>query len=449
MPREQKVRKSKIVPKEYHDAADLGIINTVNYLGLQLSENRVEQVNDWGISKRTKLAYQKHFRGLSECLTLIGDYESLLLLHKHCPTPFCPSINATSVAHYINSKRGMKGSILKDINQNEVIDVCGKPVQCCGGWNDPKNVKQFMSVHTLRGNGGQYAEPSIDCWNEDFANRGFGCIIHRGKPCIWRNGCPSTHIIVKSAMGKSAKEGEYYVAEGDSALTQFELQRIRIALLAKNNIEDCQLWVLVLISIKLFLRSNEATGDCKNDHSIRIPSGLTIESFDRSLSIIRDGIIQSLAVKINEAGINEAKIQVKLNEVLAHLQEVKGIIIIETKEEKFMKNEYENNLLEGSRREVSMETVEDKRSNKIGATFDKIMQFARHKDIAVAKSYKNDASYLLEVAKQMEMPVEGCVSKWKPAFVQNLQLGRVLCEKDVMILIYFQLEQLFLSNIAE
>ncbi|RKP17529.1 hypothetical protein ROZALSC1DRAFT_24113 [Rozella allomycis CSF55] len=167
MSREQKERKSKIVPKEYHDAADFGIINTVNYLGLQLSENRVEQF-----------------------LTLIGDHESLLLLHKHCPTPFCLSINGTCVAYDITSKHGIKGSIIKDINQNEVIDVFGEPVQCFGGWNDPKNLKQFMSalgwLHTLRGNGGQYEEPflkkfEVSCLNEV----NLGLLMHVEKQVIY------------------------------------------------------------------------------------------------------------------------------------------------------------------------------------------------------------------------------------------------------------------------
>lgn len=68
---------------------------------------------------------------------------------------------------------------------------------------------------------------------------------------------------MENAFKQSSKDGKLYVAEGACPLTPFEVLAIRNRLLSTNQIEDFQLWVLLLVSIKLFLRSGEATGDEK------------------------------------------------------------------------------------------------------------------------------------------------------------------------------------------
>ena len=129
-----------------------------------------------------------------------------------------------------------------------------------------------------------------------------GCRLHRGKPLIWRRGCPIESGTVKHAFKKSAKDGEGYQPNGDSPLTPLELLQIRTRLLSTNRIEDFQLWVLLLISIKLFLRSNEATGDKKDEENSAgsaISTGLTQEkSIDSSLSSVVNGILEALAMKV-------------------------------------------------------------------------------------------------------------------------------------------------------
>ena len=65
-----------------------------------------------------------------------------------------------------------------------------------------------------------------------------------------------------------------------------------------------------------------------------------------------------------------------------------------------------------------------------GGTFESIMMSARHSDINSAKKYERDAMYLLESSKINGISMASCISKWKPIYVENLQLGRSINEKS-------------------
>jgi hypothetical protein len=106
---------------------------------------------------------------------------------------------------------------------------------------------------------------------------------------------------MENVKKQSLRDGERYRADGDSPLTPSEFLTLRTRLLSSHKIEDFQFWVLLLLSVKLFLRSSEATGD-NYDHSQphlpKTPTGLTIKSIDTSLSVVEDGIIKSLAIVV-------------------------------------------------------------------------------------------------------------------------------------------------------
>jgi hypothetical protein len=59
------------------------------------------------------------------------------------------------------------------------------------------------------------------------------------------------------------------------------------------------MWILLLISVKLFLRSGEATGDTVNEETGGVePTGLQISSFDFTLSSVENGTVNSVAVRV-------------------------------------------------------------------------------------------------------------------------------------------------------
>jgi hypothetical protein len=74
---------------------------------------------------------------------------------------------------------------------------------------------------------------------------------------LWRRGNPRTAVVVKNTFKQSNIDGSGYVAEGDSALTPWELLSLRDRLLSTNSLWDLEFWVMTLIAIKLFLREDE------------------------------------------------------------------------------------------------------------------------------------------------------------------------------------------------
>jgi len=141
---------------------------------------------------------------------IVGDYESLLMLHDRAPDDFCPSMNPVSITQFISFKRSTKGSDLTDLTSSQnVMDVDGNVVKCQGGWNDPRNVDQCLAavsaLHSARGQRGSFKDRCNQCVELD--DQGYsiffslifslsitgsyhGCRIHRGSPCLWRMGNP-------------------------------------------------------------------------------------------------------------------------------------------------------------------------------------------------------------------------------------------------------------------
>jgi hypothetical protein len=293
------------VSKEHWTAAKAGMDQVLQKLDLKFALTASKRTGDLTLRRNTVAGYEKHYRGLRHFFCLIGDYESLLILQENAPTPFCPSMSAVNLALFIKWKRGEKGTPLLRLDASSVSDIFGMPIACEGGWNDPKNVQQFNSavvaVHGVHEQRGQYQEKCTKCIELENSGDGYmGCRIHRGSPCIWRKGCPVQSGSVKNAVARSSKDGEEYTPLGDSPLTPMELLQLRATLLSTNSIADYQFFVLLLLSIKLFLRSGEATGDQKaaGKDEAASPTGLTIASIDPSLCCVENGILKSVAVVV-------------------------------------------------------------------------------------------------------------------------------------------------------
>ena len=99
-------------------------------------------------------------------------------------------------------------------------------------------------------------------------------------------------------MKKSNKDAVGYEVDSAMPLTPFQLLTIRSALLASNRIEDLQFWVIILVSVKLFLRAGEATGDVTLESGETIPTGLRFESFEPSLTTVEGSWVKSISVRI-------------------------------------------------------------------------------------------------------------------------------------------------------
>jgi hypothetical protein len=87
-------------------------------------------------------------------------------------------------------------------------------------------------------------------------------------------------------MAQSRKDAADYVSEGDCALTPMEVVNMRNVLLSTNNLDDFRLFVMILISIKLFLRSDEVVR-------------MKICQLVKDVSVVQKcGVVECLAFKV-------------------------------------------------------------------------------------------------------------------------------------------------------
>lgn len=195
---------------------------------------------------------------------LLGDYHSLILLQEDAPMQFCPAMSSKLIANFIRFKKGKPGDALLDGSGVPVLDRMGNPVLCQGGWNDPENVRQMLSavgaLHASRDQRGQYHDRCEACWSqystlrESLKSYFTGCFHHTGNPTLWRRGDPMQSVDVENAKRFSDRESQSYQAHANLALLVDELLAIRERAVLSGSLK---IWVMSLISVHLFLRSDE------------------------------------------------------------------------------------------------------------------------------------------------------------------------------------------------
>jgi hypothetical protein len=219
------------------------------------------------LQRKSKEAYMKHLTGLRYFCFLIGDFESMLILLDKAPVGRLPSCRVATVQLFIKWKIFPKGSILTGDNDEPIIDYEGKEIECVGSWNAPDNMRQFSSaltlVHISRGQACAYTEACLDCLSgaevagSENLHTFFGCESHHPNRKISRQGDPMTDQRLLDYMKSIFVEKSAYVQKGDSPITPFELLQVRTYLCSTNSLWDFMIYVMILLGVKLFLRSDE------------------------------------------------------------------------------------------------------------------------------------------------------------------------------------------------
>ena len=225
--------------------------------------------------------YEKHYRGLRYFCSLVGDYESLLILSPNAPSPFCPSMDPETIVSFIKFKRSAEGAELLDKDGNAVKDVLGNPVLCQGGWDDPRNVEQLMSavglLHEARGETGRgaFEDRCLACIAAESEGKRDGCRRPHTTSHLWRIGNPLRSEILKNTMKQSTKDGAACVPKGtlaffdrvlsltgesikgDSSFTPANILQLRSYFLGENLLWGFMVFTMILLACKLFMRGDE------------------------------------------------------------------------------------------------------------------------------------------------------------------------------------------------
>ena len=115
----------------------------------------------------------------------------------------------------------------------------------------------MTAVHEACGNRGTYVEPCEDCCASDSTNRHRGCPNHVGTPVCVRKGNPTNDPSFRNAIKQVRKNGETYEIHGCDQLMPGEVRQIATYLRASNSLKNLQTLLVMLLSIKTFLRGDD------------------------------------------------------------------------------------------------------------------------------------------------------------------------------------------------
>ena len=259
------------------------------------------------LDSKSQKQYNIHYEGLKRFCAITGEYDSLLILQPFANDK-CPPLSANVVSNYIKYRREKKGTVIEGM-----FDVITKqPIKAIAGWNDPGNVGQLktavMNLHRHMGHGECSYQTVCDDCLLDHQNQSangritIGCSRHLYKPRLYRVGNPFTDSECRAAVKKSKKDGETYVPCENDLISPFEIDTLADHLIGTNKLENYQLWVMILISIKLFLRGSETCGFervKKRGGQTEIKfTGIRQESFDWSFSTFKNDEFETFALRI-------------------------------------------------------------------------------------------------------------------------------------------------------
>ena len=430
---------------ELKEITDKNVIELVSKLDLKLSTNSKDKTGSHPLELNSKKNYEKHYRGLKYFFSLIGRYSSLLMLLDTVPEPFCPSMEPEAIALFIKYKRGEMDEVLQDLSGNSVFDVFGNLVRCDGKWKDPKNVDQLLSaigaIHSANGQRGTFIDTCVECVNLESQKNYHGCRFHRGSPLIWRKGNPKDCDLIMNVVNQNSKDGSTYLSRGDSPLTPWELLDIRQKLLSSNSLSDLQVWLMILLACRMFLRHEEL-------------ASLKFESFNKDISIVKpDCNVEALAIQVfGKSDRAPVILQIWRDDINPELCPIKHLLVyvyllgassgyLFPKKEEFHKGgecttfmSYDSfqSIFQGLckgliPRDGPFGSHSCRKTAYLLAIWGNgnigdIMMGARHKTIAHSMTYQRDAKFLLAIAEKngLKLPV----SNWKPIFCKDLQLGR-------------------------
>lgn len=314
------------LPESVEKAVAEGIDDALQKWQLELDKDTTGKVAQTGnriLADLTKDTYKNILGQLERFLTLIGDYESLLILSDRPPTG-CISMSAESVRSFLHYKYDPKDTPLIDSQNRPVKAKCDpkdpqarpvkdksdpkntplidapekhaaekplaeKPLMCSGAWKSPKKINQLNSavklLHLAMGQRGQYMDSCPNCLALPPEDQHKGCRAHSGNARLLRQGNPIDSGLFDDEKRNFKTLFKNYKPRGCSHLLPSYVRKMREALLASNDIVDFQTYCIILIGIKVFLRQDEF-GD------------IEIEDFEPTLFIVKDEAIIGLVVKV-------------------------------------------------------------------------------------------------------------------------------------------------------
>ncbi|KAJ3090329.1 hypothetical protein HDU96_003446, partial [Phlyctochytrium bullatum] len=301
-----------------------------------------------------------------------------------------------------------------------------------------------------------------------------GCRQHRGTGAlVWRRGLPNFDFEVQNVVKAIKNDRREYREKGNAYMLPQELHAIRDSMVSSGSLENLQLWVMIILATKLFLRADEVLNLKINDPEDPENPEKTENCVNWRLTSMVNGDITRLAFSIrgktDKAGSVTLTIweETTINKLDAirpllayiHLAKLKGGYLFPCADELSKLRNGEGGI---GRRPMSYNTFLDKLKAACkphvldrdsfgthtlrktayalavfgGASDIEIMNAARHKCTKSASTYKQDAFYMYQLCQEtanglsldastnaIEAQLSLFAPKWRSIFILHAQLA--------------------------
>jgi integrase len=275
----------------------------------------------------------KHF--YSFCV-LLGRYTCSLILDRDtCPDQPIPVEIDTLRLYMQYMTFGPTVELVHPDTKVPVRDVMGKLVYCTAAWNAGINLIKFraamLGLDTLYPEltGSVYIEKCDSCSkltsrarsssrtrSSQTTSAHSACDLHTDGARVRSRGSSMNAPTVKLYLKHMRNHMKDYKSKGNIQLLPSEVRRIRTALLAENTLEGLQIWTMVIMGIKLFLRISELL-------TIRV------EDFDPELMMLQSPscYVSALAVRIKGKGGDYSWLSIYLDNKFPELCPVRALLL--------------------------------------------------------------------------------------------------------------------------
>ncbi|KAJ3257538.1 hypothetical protein HK103_004447 [Boothiomyces macroporosus] len=393
-------------------AVELGVNKCLRFLRLKFTNNSYTPSENFTKEILIRPEYEEFYRGLRYFLALIGDWNSFLILLDNAPKKI-PSISPENIVMFVKWKTFDLDTVFFDVNGNAVCDRYGNLVTPQKGWLNnnkvPKLLEAIEELHKTYFLTGPYDEMCRDCFKIYQSSQNHGCDDHFKEPKPFRRGNPIESIAVSSSLQvfREGKKG------GSDKLTPMDLLKLREKLLEAKSLLHLQAWIIVLLSVKQFLRIEEIAFNTGTPR----PTGIMVESFDPSLTVYKDGEVSGgfLFPSLQELShppasgrfTSSLKVGDLVDTIVHTVRQFRPGF--EFGLETFVKSGYTLAIWGGGELEH-------------------IKKSARHHDTEDVNRFDGDSHTQLSLVKEQGTCVERITSKWNPILIEESEAARALID---------------------
>lgn len=254
------------------------------------------------------------------------DYKSAICTHPSSliRNPCAPRVS--TVINFVNYRVYNSETTLVDCVTKKPVKFVGirGDIKCRGDWTSISTLKLLgsslskLSEHfkKLEGPYDDTCDECVSLHNLKSKTSRKTCEMHGNVRVLHPRGNLTTSTKYKTA--KKRLEGyidQEYVTRSTVAYLPSEVRQLRTYLLAQNKLEDLMIWTILILSIKLFLRIEEALS-------------LSIESFETDLATKNKFRVKTLLLKVKGKRDNKyVHLQVYDDEECPELSPVRALMI--------------------------------------------------------------------------------------------------------------------------